>query len=191
MLNTHHPAPASAAAAPAGATPADTSVRNPAMLLIETLYTGHAVAGEHLELSFEYRTKSRLRATLKSGEEVGLFLPRGTILRGGMKLAAADGRIVEVLAAPEELLEVRCADALELARAAYHLGNRHVAVELGEGWLRIQADHVLEGMLAGLGATVTAVTAPFEPEAGAYAHGHQHPGEGSSAARIHVMGGSY
>ncbi len=186
MLTTHH-APASAAI-PA-AMPADTTVRSSAMLLIEHLYTGHAAAGEALELPFEYRTKSRLRAKLKSGEEVGLFLPRGTILRGGMKLAAADGRIVEVIAAPEALLEVRCADALELARAAYHLGNRHVAVELGEGWLRIQADHVLEGMLAGLGATVTPVTAPFEPEAGAYSHGHQHPGEGSSAARIHVMGG--
>ncbi|THF66573.1 urease accessory protein UreE [Pseudothauera nasutitermitis] len=161
------------------------------MLLIETLYSGHTTAGEYLELSFEYRTKSRLRATLRSGEEVGLFLPRGTILRGGMKLEAADGRVVEVLAAPEELLEVRCADALELARAAYHLGNRHVAVELGEGWLRIQADHVLENMLLGLGATVAAITAPFEPESGAYAHGHQHPGEASSAARIHLMAGAH
>ncbi|THF63303.1 urease accessory protein UreE [Pseudothauera rhizosphaerae] len=161
------------------------------MLLIEHLHTGHGVAGEQLELSFEYRTKSRLRARLKSGEEVGLFLPRGTILRGGMKLAAADGRIVEVVAAPEELLEVRCADAFELARAAYHLGNRHVAVELGESWLRIQADHVLEDMLAGLGASVAPVTAPFEPEAGAYSHGHQHEGEGAKGARIHMMDGNY
>lgn len=159
------------------------------MLLIESLYTGVRAATETLELDFGYRTKSRLRARLSTGEEVGLFLPRGTILRGGQKLHAQDGRIVEVVAAPESLLEVRCADAFELARAAYHLGNRHVAVELGEGWLRIQADHVLEGMLVGLGAEVSPISAPFEPEAGAYAHGHQHPGDGSGA-RIHMMSGT-
>lgn len=158
------------------------------MLLIESLYNGVRAATDRLELDFGYRTKSRLRARLASGGEVGLFLPRGTILRGGQKLLARDGRVVEVVAAPEDLLEVRCADAFELARAAYHLGNRHVAVELGEGWLRIQADHVLEGMLVGLGAEVLPLRAPFEPEAGAYAHGHQHPGDGSGA-RIHMMGG--
>lgn len=156
------------------------------MMLLENLYAGPAAADDTLVLDFSYRTKSRLRTRLGSGEEVGLFLPRGTILRGGNKLQAKDGRIVAVVAAPEDLLEVRCADAFELARAAYHLGNRHVAVELGEGWLRIQADHVLEGMLIGLGAEVTPISAPFEPEAGAYAHGHQHPGDGSGA-RIHMM----
>ena len=93
-----------------------------------------------------------------------------------------------MVAAPEALLEVRCTDCHALTRAAYHLGNRHVAVEVGEGWLRIQADHVLEGMLRGLGAEVVALSAPFEPEAGAYAHGHQHPGDGSGA-RIHLMAG--
>lgn len=160
--------------------------RRTEMLLIEALYEGTETPTERLELDFGYRTKSRLRAKLKSGEEVGLFLPRGTILRGGQKLLGKDGRVVEVLAAPEQLLEVRCADAFELARAAYHLGNRHVAVQLGEGWLRIQADHVLEGMLVGLGADVFPLCAPFEPEAGAYAHGHQHPGDGSGA-RIHMM----
>ncbi len=157
------------------------------MLLLESLYQGANPATEKLELDFAYRTKSRLRARLQSGEEVGLFLPRGTILRGGQKLLGKDGRIVEIIAAPEDLLEVRCEDGFELARAAYHLGNRHVAVELGDGWLRIQADHVLKGMLVGLGADVQPVSAPFEPEAGAYAPGHQHPGEGSRAARIHMM----
>ncbi len=160
-----------------------------AMLLIESLYHGVHAPVDTLELDFHHRTKSRLRARLASGEEVGLFLPRGTILRGGQRLLGRDGRVVEVVAAPEDLLEVTCADALELARAAYHLGNRHVPVELGEGWLRIQADHVLEGMLEGLGAEVAAVRAPFEPEAGAYAHGHQHQGDGTSGARIHIMGG--
>lgn len=166
----------------------ETPAEGKPMLLIESLYEGVRAATDKLELDFGYRTKSRLRARLASGDEVGLFLPRGTILRGGQKLQARDGRIVEVVAAPEDLLEVRCTDAFELARAAYHLGNRHVAVELGEGWLRIQADHVLEGMLTGLGAEVEALRAPFEPEAGAYAHGHQHPGDGSGA-RIHMMGG--
>ena len=164
----------------------------PAVLLIEALHDGDEPATEVLELDFSTRTKSRLRARLASGAEAGLFLPRGTILRGGQKLQSRDGRIVEVRSAPEDLLEARCASSLELARAAYHLGNRHVAVQVGRDaggdWLRIQADHVLEGMLVGLGALVSSLRAPFEPEAGAYAHGHQHPGDGSGA-RIHLMAG--
>jgi urease accessory protein len=156
------------------------------MLLIESLYSGDVSPTDCLELPFDTRTKSRLRARLTSGEEVGLFLPRGTILRGGDRLLAKDGRIVEVVAAAEELLEVRCRDMRELARAAYHLGNRHVAVEVGPEWLRLAADHVLETMLAGLGCQVRHLTAPFEPEAGAYAPGHQHPGDGSKA-KIHLM----
>jgi urease accessory protein len=164
----------------------------PAVLLIESLHDGDAAATDFLELDFGARTKSRLRTRLASGAEVGLFLPRGTILRGGQKLRARDGRIVEVRAAAEDLLEARCASPTELARAAYHLGNRHVAVQVGRDgggdWLRIQADHVLEGMLVGLGALVSRLRAPFEPEAGAYAHGHQHPGDGSGA-RIHLMAG--
>lgn len=164
----------------------------PAVLLIENRYDGDAPASDVLELDFGARTKSRLRTRLVSGAEVGLFLPRGTILRGGDRLFASDGRIVAVVSAPEDLLEVRCASATELARAAFHLGNRHVAVEVGRDaggdWLRIQADHVLEGMLVGLGALVSSLRAPFEPEAGAYVPGHQHPGDGSGA-RIHLMAG--
>ncbi|RPH60420.1 MAG: urease accessory protein UreE [Burkholderiales bacterium] len=160
------------------------------MLTVESLYDHATPAHDTLPLDFEYRTRSRLRATLASGVEVGLFLPRGTILRGGQKLIADDGTVIEVVAAPEFLLQARCASPLALARAAYHLGNRHVAVQIGSddtgGWLRIQADHVLEGMLEGLGAAVAPLRAPFEPEAGAYAHGHQHPGDGSGA-RIHMM----
>jgi len=156
------------------------------MLLIEHLYSGDDSPTDRLELPFDTRSKSRLRARLASGEEVGLFLPRGTILRGGDRLLGGGGRVVEVVAAPEALLEVRCRDPRELARAAYHLGNRHVAVEVGPEWLRLQADHVLEGMLVGLGCQVCPLTAPFEPEAGAYAPGHQHPGDGSGA-KIHLM----
>ena len=162
------------------------------VLLIEALYDGDAPATDFLELDFGARTKSRLRTRLASGAEVGLFLARGTILRGGQKLRARDGRIVAVRAAAEDLLEARCASPAELARAAYHLGNRHVAVQIGRDaggdWLRIQVDHVLEGMLVGLGALVSRLRAPFEPEAGAYAPGHQHPGDGSGA-RIHLMAG--
>ncbi len=159
------------------------------MILIEHRAPEGAVATERLVLPFETRTKSRLRARLASGEEVGMFLPRGSILRGGDCLLARDGRIVEVVAAEEDLLEAVCESGAELARAAYHLGNRHVAVEVGSGWLRLQNDHVLEGMLRGLGCTVRSVRAAFEPEAGAYAHGHQHPGDGSGA-KIHLMGTS-
>ena len=140
-----------------------------------------------LRLPFEQRQKSRLRATLVSGEEVALMLARGEILRGGDLLTASDGRIVEVIAETEKLLHVECANASDLARAAYHLGNRHVPVEVGTGYLRLAADHVLEEMLKGLGATITPVEAPFEPEAGAYGGGHRHD-EIGHGGRIHEFG---
>jgi urease accessory protein len=157
------------------------------MMVVEHRYEGTEHATEQLVLTFDFRCKSRLRTALSSGEEVGLFLERGTILRGGDKLRADDGRIVEVVAAIEGLIEARCKTARELARAAYHLGNRHVAVEVGDHWLRLQSDHVLRDMLLGLGAQVTEIAAPFEPEAGAYAHGHQHPGH-AIGAKIHQYG---
>lgn len=139
-----------------------------------------------LVLPFEQRQKSRLRTTVAGGEDIGLMLERGSVLRDGELLQAADGRVVRVVAADEDLLEVRCSDADALARAAYHLGNRHTPVQVGAGWLRIAADAVLAGMLHGLGATVTAVRAPFEPEAGAYAAGrHSHSGEAKHGGIIH------
>lgn len=139
-----------------------------------------------LVLPFELRQKSRLRTTVASGEEIGLFLDRGTVLRDGDCLEADDGRVVRVAAAPEDLVEVRCADADALARAAYHLGNRHTPVEVGSGWLRFAADDVLTAMVRGLGASVTALCAPFEPEAGAYAAGHHaHSSEAKHAGVIH------
>ena len=144
------------------------------MLVVERIYTGTAAPTERLVLPFELRAKSRLRTRLASGEEIGLFLPPGTLLRGGARLESNEGRIVEVIADEEPLLEARCVDAFMLARAAYHLGNRHVAVEVGDGWLRLQPDKVLGDMLLGLGVEVREVHAPFEPEAGAYSHGHQH-----------------
>ena len=143
------------------------------MLVIESR-CDRAAHQEQLSLPFELRQKSRLRTKLASGEEAGLFLEHGSILRGGDCLRANDGRIVLVIAADEELMEAKCATPFELVRAAYHLGNRHVPVQIGEGWLRFQADDVLAQMLRGLKATVSKVSAPFEPEAGAYAGGHHH-----------------
>jgi urease accessory protein len=133
-----------------------------------------AVPGGELELPFEQRQKTRFHAKLASGEAVAVLLPRGEVLRGGDLVAASDGRVIAIVAELESLLHVECGSASELARAAYHLGNRHVAVQVGAGFLRIAADHVLEDMLKQLGAKVSRIVAPFEPEAGAYAGGHEH-----------------
>jgi urease accessory protein len=133
------------------------------MLMIEARCPPQPRQDAELRLPFEMRQKSRLRAKLASGEEVGLFLEHGN-----------DGRAVLVVAADEALMEARCTGPLELTRAAYHLGNRHVPVQIGDGWLRFQRDEVLAQMLRGLGATVSELAAPFEPEAGAYAAGHHH-----------------
>ena len=132
----------------------------------------------HLVLPFEMRSRSRFRARLVGGEEVGVILARGQILRGGDQLLAPDGRVIEIDAAPETVSTLRTADVRSLARAAYHLGNRHVALQIGAGWLRYCHDHVLDEMLHGLGLAVTVEQASFEPEAGAYhaggEGGHSH-----------------
>lgn len=155
------------------------------MIVIETRAGDDAQATEKLLLPFEARCKSRLRTQLAGGEECGLFLERGTVLRGGDRLAANDGRVVEVVAAPEALCEAVSSDALLLLRAAYHLGNRHVAVEVGPCRLRFARDAVLAEMVRGLGLPVRDIEASFEPESGAYAgHGHSVDGEGRGA-RIH------
>lgn len=164
------------------------------MLLIERRADAHDAATERLTLSFELRCKSRLRARLDSGEEIGLFLERGSLLRAGDKLAGDDGRIIEVAAGPEAVMEARHADPVRLAKAAYHLGNRHVPVQVGDGFLRFGRDHVLGDMVRGLGLAVSEIEAPFEPESGAYGghgghahpHGHSADGEGRGP-RIHDM----
>ena len=138
-----------------------------------------------LKLPFDARQKSRLKTKLVSGEEVGLMLPRGEILRGGDLVTASDGRVIEVVAEPEKLLHI---ETDSLAKVAYHLGNRHVPVQVGESFLRIAEDHVLEEMLKKMGAKVSRVEAPFEPEAGAYAGGqHQHD-EMGHGGKIHDHG---
>jgi urease accessory protein len=127
-----------------------------------------------LTLPFEQRQKSRQRVTLASGREAGILLTPGTRLHDGDVLRAASGERVRVCAAIEELSTARSADALQLARASYHLGNRHVPVQIGAGWVRYAHDHVLDDMLRQMGLPVTVESAPFEPEAGAYAGGHRH-----------------
>jgi urease accessory protein len=142
------------------------------------------VRGE-LRLPFDLRQKTRQRAVLTSGEEVALELPRGQVLRGGDWVVASDGRVIEVVAAVEKILHVECDTPQALARAAYHLGNRHVPVQVGEGWLRIAADHVLARMLEGLGARITPMESAFEPEAGAYGAHHHHDNVSGHGGRIH------
>jgi urease accessory protein len=129
---------------------------------------------DRLVLPFERRQKSRLRTRLESGTEVGLFLERGTMLRDGDFLKTEEGAVVRVVAAPEKVYLVRCASTLDLMRAAYHLGNRHVPLEIGDGWLKLKQDAVLRDMLLGLGASVSDAELPFNPEAGAYGGGHTH-----------------
>jgi urease accessory protein len=126
-----------------------------------------------LRLPFDLRSKSRLRTKLASGEEVGVFLNRGEVLRGGDYLLAEDERVVRVEAQVESVLQVVSTSASDLARIAYHLGNRHVPLQVGDGWLRLAEDHVLKEMVLRLGATAESMQASFEPEAGAYGgHGH-------------------
>ncbi|PSN15335.1 urease accessory protein UreE [filamentous cyanobacterium CCP5] len=127
-----------------------------------------------LSLTAADRSKSRHRFTTTTGEDIYLNLPRGTVLRGGDRLASEDGQVVEVLAKPQPVLTVMANDAVQLMRAAYHLGNRHVPVEITATYLRLEPDPVLRAMVEQLGLTVMVETAPFEPEAGAYGGAHSH-----------------
>ena len=134
-----------------------------------------------IELDWDVRQKSRFDATDSAGRQLGVFLPRGTAARGGDVLVAEDGTLILVKAAPQPVLVVRaCAEhgsPFDLLRAAYHLGNRHVALELQPNHLKLEPDHVLADMLRQQHLIVTEVNAAFEPEGGAYAttgHGHGH-----------------
>jgi len=146
------------------------------IVLISQRLSEPRAAQLQLVLPFELRCRSRFRARLADGEEVGVVLARGQVLRGGDLLLTSDGRVVEVGAASEWVTTVRADDPRLLARVAYHLGNRHVALQIGAGWLRYSHDHVLDELAQGLGAQLTVEQAPFEPEAGAYhgASGHSH-----------------
>ena len=129
---------------------------------------------DYLELPFDLRQRSRLRVMLRTGLEAALMLDRGTILRGGDLLKAEDGQVIQVIAAEQPVHDVTAASQQALMCAAYHLGNRHVPLQVGDGWLRLEQDHVLKEMLLGLGMHVIEKNSPFEPEAGAYGGGHRH-----------------
>jgi urease accessory protein len=128
-------------------------------------------------LTFDARCKSRLLLTLDNGEQAALIVERGRTLRDGERVRIEDGREVEIVSAEESLLEAVSGDPMLIAKAAYHLGNRHVAVQLMPDRLRFSADHVLAEMVVGLGLKVSSLVAPFEPEGGAYGHHHAHGSE--------------
>ncbi len=129
-----------------------------------------------LALTAEERSRSRHRFDHPNGEALFFQLPRGSILRDGDRLQTDDGTCLSIQAKPEPVLTVRTDDRLELLQGAYHLGNRHVALEVGQDgqgpYLRLQPDSVLEEMLHHRGLSITAETLPFQPEAGAYGHHH-------------------
>ncbi len=145
-----------------------------------------------VELDWDVRQKSRFDATDSQGRLLGVFLPRGTVVRGGDVLVSEDGSLVRVLAAPQNVLKITHCKAhgtpFDLIRAAYHLGNRHVPIELKPDHLKIEPDHVLADMLRAMHLIVTPVAEAFEPEGGAYgaqghAHGHGHHGHDDGHGR--------
>jgi len=138
-----------------------------------------------LELDWDVRQKSRFDATDSQGRQIGVFLPRGTAVRGGDVLVAEDGSLVRVIAAPQPVLVITHCSAhgtpFDLTRAAYHLGNRHVPIELQPDHLKIEPDHVLAAMLRAMHLIVREAEAAFEPEGGAYgAHGGGHSHHGAA-----------
>lgn len=130
------------------------------------------------------RHRRRVKMVSDNGIEFLLDLPEARLLRHGDGIKLDDGRVIEVVAEPEELYEVRAADPHHLLQLSWQLGNRHLPTQIMKDHLRIRRDHVIREMLEGLGATVTVVTASFDPEGGAYANGHHH-GDGSSS---HISG---
>ncbi|WP_168560868.1 urease accessory protein UreE [Rhizobacter sp. SG703] len=166
------------------------------MLTVNKLLAqGHGLApalvkrAASVELDWDVRQKSRFDATDSQGRTLGVFLPRGTAARGGDVLVAEDGSLIRVVAAPQPVLVVtHCTQhgtPFDLLRAAYHLGNRHVRLELKPDHLKLEPDHVLADMLRQMHLIVNPATAAFEPEGGAYAaggghghHGHDHHDHG-------------
>jgi urease accessory protein len=138
-----------------------------------------ATAVDRVVLDATERHRRRIMLTGERGTTFLLDLPQAAALRDGDGLVLEDGTIVRVCGKPEPLIEIAAASAHELARLAWHIGNRHTDVEVVGDALRIRRDHVLEDMLRSLGARLTPVEAPFDPEPGAYVHGQHHHGHGS------------
>lgn len=144
------------------------------MLHIQERVNDGALADGVLRLPFELRQRSRLRARLEDGRDVALILPRGSVLRDGDVLRSVCGVSVTVRAANEHVSTAAATDPITLARACYHLGNRHVPIQVEQGWVRYLYDHVLDDMLRQRGMKVIDEQAPFEPEMGAYSNSHTH-----------------
>jgi urease accessory protein len=140
-------------------------------------------AADTVVLDFDDRHRRRMAMVATRGLEFLLDLENAVALRGGDALVLEDGRLVEVVAAAEPLLEIRCADPHHLIRVAWHLGNRHLPTQIMPRGLRIRRDHVIEAMVQGLGARVIEIEAPFDPEGGAYA---SHAGAGEAGAHGHA-----
>jgi urease accessory protein len=138
--------------------------------LIEKIDTEESllVISATLSLPIDVRVKSRAKVMLDDGREAGFFMQRGSLLRGGDILKSEDGQFVKIVAAPETVSTATTGDALALMKAAYHLGNRHVPLQIEEGYLRYRHDHILDEMLQLMGLVVSVSKEPFEPEAGAY-----------------------
>ncbi|MEC8633869.1 MAG: urease accessory protein UreE [Pseudomonadota bacterium] len=156
------------------------------MKLVKRVSTG--VPSLRIELTLEKRVRARFKTHLLDGSEIGVFLDRGPIMRNGDLLESEDGVVVQVVSAPEQVSVVESEDTHLLMRAAYHLGNRHVPLQVLQNELRYQHDHVLDQMLINLGISPSFAELPFEPEAGAYgehgsdhAHGHTHGAPGKHA----------
>jgi urease accessory protein len=128
-------------------------------------------AADTIVLGFDDRHRRRMAMTGTRGLEFLLDLENAVALRGGDALVLEDDRLIEVVAAPEPLAEIRCTDPQQLVRVAWHLGNRHLPTQIMAKGLRIRRDHVIEAMVKGLGARVIEIEAPFDPEGGAYAGG--------------------
>lgn len=140
-----------------------------------------------LVLPYDQRTKARFIATLTNQEEVGIQIERGKTLRGGDKLLLETEEVIEIVSASEDVSTFKTDDLHLLARICYHLGNRHVPLQIGSNFCRYQKDHVLDDMVLGLGGSVEHESAPFEPESGAY-HSHS---SGNSHTHSHARSHSH
>ena len=147
------------------------------MIKLTQILTEASHVDARICLTMLQRTKSRLRAALEDDRDVGLLLPRGHILQHGDLLSNEDGFVVQVIAAKEQVSTASSDDATLFAKGCYHLGNRHVPLQVEAGWCRYQHDYVLDEMLIGLGLKVTVEQQAFQPEPGAYGGttgGHSH-----------------
>ena len=158
----------------------------------EKVVASNATPKTCLTLAKDQREKSRLKVTLDNGEEGGLFFEKGTSFQDGDLIISTDGKtLVKIKAAKETVSSVRCDDPLMLAKACYHLGNRHIPLQITTNELRYQHDHVLDEMVRGLGLEVITEQAPFEPESGAYSGGGHHHHSQDEHAHQHAHGHSH